>query len=241
MEKQITKKAIGFINLFAITFKKYSVVALALLLVSILSAVRVEPVDAQTSHDQYTQEARVQVKQLDERAKLLQAYLADRNSPLQDNAQDFIDAADKYNIDWKLLPAISGVESSFGVAQPEGSHNGWGWGGSDLVYFGSWKDAIYTIDESLKTRYHVAGNVDPYEIGRTYAASPTWGVRVDGFMRDIDAYVKLYQGTNYQPKYFPDRITVQVLLTKKVPTCYNLDCVTNNSGHLVGQTDLSSN
>src|SRR5688572_7783897 len=53
----------------------------------------------------------ISAKQFDPRAKILADYLEKRNSPMKNQAQDFIDAADHYGIDWKLVPAIAGVES----------------------------------------------------------------------------------------------------------------------------------
>src|SRR6185436_17585531 len=70
----------------------------------------------------------IQEGSIDAREKVLKEYLASKNSPLDKNAKDFIEAADKYHLDWKLVPAISGVESSFGKAIPNDSYNGWGWG-----------------------------------------------------------------------------------------------------------------
>src|SRR5437773_6154743 len=63
----------------------------------------------------------------DNRAKILEDFLEKYDSPLKDSAQAFITEADTYNIDWKLLPAISGVESTFAHAEPSGCNNAWGY------------------------------------------------------------------------------------------------------------------
>ena len=52
------------------------------------------------------------VKQ-DNRAKILQSYLEQYNSPLADHAETFIKEADANHMDWKMVVAISGVESTF--------------------------------------------------------------------------------------------------------------------------------
>ena len=80
----------------------------------------------------------------DSRVKILAEYLKSQDSPLAANASDFVDYADKYNLDWKLVAAISGVESTFGKAIPKSSYNGWGWGvyGNNVIRFASWKDGI---------------------------------------------------------------------------------------------------
>ena len=127
----------------------------------------------------------------DYRAKLLKRYLESKNSPLADNANDFIYYADRYNLDWKFVAAISGLESTFGQQIPNNSYNAWGWGiyGDNMIRFNSWKEGIQTISQGLRERYMdqwKAQNV--YEIGALYASSPTWAVRVDGFMNDIQKF-----------------------------------------------------
>ena len=131
------------------------------------------------------------VKPNDIRVQILRAYLLKWNSPLADNADDFVKSADKYNLDWRLVAAISGVESTFGQAIPTNSYNGWGFGiyGDNVRYFNSWNDGIDTVSKSLREDYMDKwGATNVYEIGRTYAASPTWAVRVDGFMNSIQDF-----------------------------------------------------
>ncbi len=135
----------------------------------------------------------VDSKQLDDRAKILADYLAAHDSPLQYHAQDFIDAADAYQMDWKLVPAISGVESTFGKAIP-GGYNAWGWGvyGDQALGFKSWRDGIFTVSGGLKQNYIDKGLTDPFSMNHVYAASPAWGAHVNFFLNDLDNYVKNY-------------------------------------------------
>lgn len=130
-------------------------------------------------------------KASDSRAKILKNFLEQYNSPLVPFAQDFAAIADKYDIDWKLVVAISGVESTFGQQIPNESFNGWGWGiyGDNIIRFSSWSEGIETVSQGLRTNYiNKLGTNDVYEIGRLYAASPTWAQRVDYFMRKIDEF-----------------------------------------------------
>ena len=125
----------------------------------------------------------------DSRTAILRNFLKQYNSPLTPFASTFVEIADKYNLDWKLVAAISGVESTFGRQIPHESFNGWGWGvyGTNVIRFSSWDDGIETVSEGLRTNYlNKWGARDVYEIGRFYAASPTWAQRVDYFMRKID-------------------------------------------------------
>jgi hypothetical protein len=134
----------------------------------------------------------------DVRVYILEAYLNKYNSPLKGEAINFVEAADKYNLDWKLVAAISGVESTFGKFTPGGasypSYNGWGWGvyGTQALYFKSWKEGIYTVSEGLRMHYYNKGLTNPYAINRVYAASPTWGAHVSYFLADMEDFEQEY-------------------------------------------------
>lgn len=132
---------------------------------------------------------KIERKIIDERARVLQAYLEKYNSPLKYQAGNFVEAADKYNLDWRLVAAISGVESTFGKFIP-GGYNAWGWGiyGNQTLYFKSWKDGIYTVSAGLRENYLNRGLTDPYSINRIYAASPAWGGHVSYFLQDMEKF-----------------------------------------------------
>lgn len=138
------------------------------------------------------------VKPIDNRAQILHDYLVRQNSPFANSADTFVAEADKYNLDWKLVAAISGLESGFGKQIPPYSYNGWGWGvyGDHVMYFNSWDDAITTISQGLRENYiNKLGTDNVYSIGHIYAASPTWAVRVEHFMNDIDRYATQWTPT----------------------------------------------
>ena len=128
------------------------------------------------------------VKERDSRVVVLSEFLAAYNSPLANLASVFVENADKYNLDWRLVAAISGVESTFGREIPYNSFNGWGWGiyGDNMILFSSWEEGIQTVSEALRTNYiDKWGAKDVFAIGRFYAASPTWAQRVSYFMKKI--------------------------------------------------------
>lgn len=135
--------------------------------------------------------ATVEAKQLDKQAEILALYLAKHDSPLQYHAQDFIDAAKKYNLDWRLVAAISGVESTFGKQIP-GGYNGWGWGvyGNQAIFFNSWTEGIFTVSKGLRENYLDKGLTDPYAMNRIYAESKSWGSKVTYFMADLDKFAQ---------------------------------------------------
>ena len=137
----------------------------------------------------------IEVKELDERAKILSKYLASYNSPMQHNAQDFIDAADKYDLDWKMLPAIAGVESTFGKHIP-GGYNAYGWAiynRNSRFGFKSWRDGMFIVAKGLREGYLNKGLTNPYSINKIYATSPHWGRNVTFFMNDLEKYSQGYQ------------------------------------------------
>ena len=127
----------------------------------------------------------------DNRVKILEEFLKQYNSPLVPHAVDFVRYADEYDLDWKLVASISGLESTFGKAIPYNSYNGWGWGiyGDNMIRFSSWTEGIKTVSECLRKNYiNKWGADDVYEIGKFYAASPTWADRVTYFMEKIEKF-----------------------------------------------------
>ena len=128
---------------------------------------------------------------MDDRAQILEGFLLQYDSPLAPYAGDFIKYADEYDLDWRLVASIAGLESTFGKRIPYQSYNGWGWGvyGDNVINFDSWTDGIETISHGLRTRYlKDKPDSDPYFIGPTYASSPTWAVRVTFFMNKMEEY-----------------------------------------------------
>jgi len=122
----------------------------------------------------------------DLRSQVLKTFLEKRQSPLADYADTFIQVADKYELDWKLVPAISGLESAFAKRYVQGTYNAYGWGGG-YIYFDSWEDSIETVSAALKDKYINRGALTVNQIGRIYAPpNPAWGSLVIHIMTDID-------------------------------------------------------
>lgn len=154
------------------------------------------PIVAGNMVEKNTSFQQIEAKKLDKKAQILAAYLAKYDSPLQYHAQDFIDAAQRFGLDWKMLPAIAGVESTFGKVTP-GGYNGWGWGvyGNKALYFASWTDGIFSVAKGLRENYIDRGLTDPYSINRAYAASPYWGWKVSYFMNDLERFAQIYEAS----------------------------------------------
>lgn len=136
----------------------------------------------------------ISVKKLDKEAQVLASYLSKFNSPMQYHAQDFIDASKEYGLNWKMLPAIAGVESTFGKFIP-GGYNAYGWAiyNSDSRFgFKSWRDGMFVVAKGLRENYLNRGLDNPYSINRLYATSPHWGKNVTFFMNDLEKFAKNY-------------------------------------------------
>jgi len=129
----------------------------------------------------------------DPRVITLRQYFLSKHSPLANDARNFIEIADMYNVNWKLVPAIAGLESSYGIHIPTGSYNAWGWGvftgQQSGASFTSWKEGIEEVTKGLRLRYINKGAITIEQIGSIYASSPTWAVRVSIIMDDIEAFI----------------------------------------------------
>ncbi len=125
----------------------------------------------------------------DTRTKAIQNIFKRYNSPLFDQAAFYVKYADEFGVDWRLLPSIAGLESTFGKFLMPGSYNAYGWGGG-RIYFESWEDGIRTVNKALRENYIDRGATDVWSIGPIYAESKTWSVRVNYFMDVFDQEYK---------------------------------------------------
>lgn len=125
-----------------------------------------------------------------DRTEALEDFFEEADSPLKDHAETFVEVADKYGLDYKLLPAISCIESSCGKKLIEGSYNPFGWGiyGENAVYFESWDDAIETVGKGIRENYVEKGYTTPEKIAPVYTPpnSIKWLYAVKSFMYKIE-------------------------------------------------------
>ena len=78
-------------------------------------------------------------------------YLERFGSPMAPYAEDFVAAGVRYDVDPRLIVAISALESQFGVHDGAG-HNAWGWGGGRIGW-SDWPTAIDRFTYELGARY----------------------------------------------------------------------------------------
>jgi len=141
------------------------------------------------SENYFDEQFLASVKGQDSRTALVEKYLEENNSPMLGSAKTFIQAAKKYNLDWKLLPAIAYTESTLGTKTPFGAYNAFGWGligntskGSD---FKSWEEAIFTVAQGLRADYYNQGLTTLESINSQYAGDKNWHIKVKRAMSDL--------------------------------------------------------
>lgn len=129
------------------------------------------------------------IEQENSETEIIRQFLEGYNSPLEPYAADLVAAAKRYDLDYRLLPAIAMQESGACKKVPEGSNNCWGWGiyGGKVLRFNNYPEAIETISKSLSTRYRARGLVTPHEVGQLYNPRNTnnWAENVTHFMTEM--------------------------------------------------------
>lgn len=81
-----------------------------------------------------------------ERIQRLDNYFSHRDMPLAGHGAEFVEAAKKCKIDWRLLPAIGVRESSGGKHLMNNNPFGWG---SAKIKFADFTDAIDGVSDNL--------------------------------------------------------------------------------------------
>jgi hypothetical protein len=118
----------------------------------------------------------------DTKVSQIRSYLSKKNSPLAEYAEEFVKASDEYGIDYRLVAAISIIESGGGkhCFRP---YNAWGWGKSG---FDSFKDGIWQVSKGL-SKYYADGLDLPKEIAYRYCPpnAVKWGNNVSYVMSVI--------------------------------------------------------
>ena len=117
-----------------------------------------------------------------EKIEKIRKYMSDRDMPLADNAEDFVLAANRYGLDYRLLPAIAVMESSGGKKMTGCTYNPFGWGSCRKGFsYKNYKESIYDVAS------HMGGARD--STSKWYSAS-----------KDIKDKLKLYNSVN--PTYY---------------------------------------
>jgi len=119
----------------------------------------------------------------DPRPTRLAEFLREKKCPVRHLAADFIAAADRHNLDWRLLPSIAVVESGCGRAQRRNNIFGWA---SARKRFESVRAGIYIVAERLaNSKLYRDKPLD--EMLRTYNRHAGYGAKVKRVMLQVDS------------------------------------------------------
>lgn len=173
----------------------YSLILPTALIVStaLLSRVEIEHKKPDMLIDQPNYTQKIGFKQID-RETTLRAFFQKYKSPLIDHSGTFIAVADQYGLDYRLLPAISCIESSCGKRLIPDSHNPFGWGiyGNNVLKFGSYDESIAKVGEGLNKNYIAKGFDTPEKIAPIYnpPSHASWLGKLRYFMTEMDKVQK---------------------------------------------------
>ena len=119
--------------------------------------------------------------QEDPRMSQLRAFFDRYHCPVSGLAHEFLVAADENDLDWRLLPSISLIESGGGKAMA--NNNLLGWGSADK-HFPSVRAAIHTVASRLANS-KLYRDKDLEGILNTYNPRPEYSYRVKWVMRQL--------------------------------------------------------
>lgn len=136
------------------------------------------------------QEVSATVEKADARVEIVRNYLASYNSPIVHLAPNIVATADKYDMDFRLLPAIAQQESNLCKKIPYETYNCWGWGihSKGTLGFNSYEEGIDIVSKGLKENYLNIGLKNPAEIMSKWVPhSPegAWAKGVTAFMEEM--------------------------------------------------------
>jgi hypothetical protein len=133
-----------------------------------------------------TIEFTIESKKID-RVGALEKFFQKYNSPLANHAETFVLIADKYKIDYKLLPSIACMESTCAKFLIPGTHNPFGWGAGRIA-FASYDEAIEKVGAGLDKIYLSRGLDNAEKIAPVYnPPSPiSWTKGVNYFTGKIE-------------------------------------------------------
>jgi hypothetical protein len=117
----------------------------------------------------------------DPRVLILKKFFEEHDCPVANLAEDFVAAADRNGLDWRLLPSISFVESTGGKSFR--NNNIFGWDNCDVL-FPTVRHGIYRVAFHLaEGRYYKGKSLD--QKVRTYNKYDFYPGRIKWVMRQL--------------------------------------------------------
>jgi hypothetical protein len=117
----------------------------------------------------------------DHRLARLQAFFAKADCPAKAYSNDFLEAADRNDLDWRLLPSISYVESTGGKSAKNNNMFGWN---SGRAIFRTARQGIHEVGYRL-THSHLYRSKNIDQLLATYNPSGEYAQKVKSVMAQI--------------------------------------------------------
>lgn len=154
-----------------------------------LTATKYQLYKALPAENTITNQQVVEINKIDARSLIIKNFFLSYKSPLADHADVFVDVADKYKLDYRLLPAIAMQESNGGKIMPKESYNPFGYGiyGKTVLRFPGFPEAIERVGRGIKTDYYDQGLKTPEQIMPKYTppSKGSWANGVSTFMEEL--------------------------------------------------------
>jgi hypothetical protein len=131
------------------------------------------------------------IEQEDARIPIVSNFLERHSSPLEpydEWGKKLVDIADKYGIDFRLLPAIAMQESNICKKIPEGTYNCLGFGIHErgTLGFDNYEAGFDRAARELQRNYISQGRTTPEQIMRKYTpSSETWDDSVNQWIAEM--------------------------------------------------------
>ena len=130
------------------------------------------------------------IESVDARGEIIRQYLQKYKSNLEPHADYIVQVADKYSLDYRLIPAIAQQESNLCKIIPQDSYNCWGWGihSRGSLGFTSYEEAIETVSKGISEEYIAKGYNTVEEIMSKYTpmSNGSWAIGVNQFMGEME-------------------------------------------------------
>jgi hypothetical protein len=135
----------------------------------------------QTEVPQHVTPAAPAARRTDPRLICLERFFAQANCPALKLADVFLEAADDYHLDWRLLPSLSFVETGGGRAAVNNNLFGWDCG---RAHFDSFAAGIHHVGFTL-THRRPYRHKNVAQILAVYNPDPEYAQKVTAVMRQI--------------------------------------------------------
>ncbi len=137
-----------------------------------------------------------QVLAKDSRSQKINEIFKAYSCPLEGLGEVFVQEADKNNIPWWLVAAVSFQESSCGKKSPkvdgQETYNAWGWAvyGDNVHSFDNWARGVEIVSKYMGDKFYNKGVTDVCEIMKTYTppSNGSWCNGVNYFSEMIQNY-----------------------------------------------------